>query len=122
MVMEVIAVMTGNTADIELDYVNLRSQIAFGTRDWLKAGGMIPDHAKLQADLVTPKFTFDIRNRFKVQSKDEIKKVLKRSPDYGDALGLRIYNPPTVRTKAVDPPPPTTVNRWAKHTQGSRSW
>lgn len=74
------------------EFTNLRSQIWFGIETWMKAGGTIGDDKKLQAELVAP--TYFLRsNRRAVESKVEIKKRLKRSPDRGDSLGLAIYQP-----------------------------
>jgi len=89
-----LAVNTAEASSSPEVYANLRAQLAFGVAAWLKEGGAIPDHPKTQADLVTPKYRFDARNRFLVESKDDVKKTLKRSPDYGDALALAVYAPP----------------------------
>jgi phage terminase large subunit len=73
------------------DHHRLRDQLWFALRDWLAAGGAIPDDARLASELVAPTYSFDARGRFQVQSKDEIKKVLRRSPDRADALALSIF-------------------------------
>lgn len=82
-------------------YVNVRSQLHFAVRDWLKDGGELPEDPKLEAELLTPTYSYDARNRMKVESKDEIKKRLKRSPDRSDALALSIYRRTTGRAKSV---------------------
>lgn len=109
---EAVAVNTAEASSSPEVYANLRAQISFGVAVWLREGGALPDHAKTQADLVAPKYSFDARNRYLVQKKDEVKKVLKRSPDYGDALGLSIYSPP--REPDAEPPPAIEDDgRWA---------
>lgn len=75
-------------------YHLLRDQLWFACRDWLKEGGAIPEDPKLHSELVAPTYKFDAQGRQKVESKDEIKKRLKRSPDRADALCLSIYEPP----------------------------
>lgn len=90
---ETVAVVASEASALPDEYVNLRAELAFGLRGWLQGGGQLPDHGKTQADLVTVHFAFDGKNRLKVESKDEIKKRLKRSPDYGDALALAVYAP-----------------------------
>lgn len=77
-------------------FANLRAQIAFATRDWLRAGGVFQRDKKLEAELLAPRFRLDPRGRYQVESKDDIKKRLKHSPDRGDALGLAVYSPPPV--------------------------
>lgn len=74
------------------DYANLRSELWFGARDWLKSGGAIPPNAeKLKGELVAPKYGFTPRGKIVVEPKDQIKKRLKRSPDCADALCLAVH-------------------------------
>lgn len=73
------------------EYVRLRDELWFGVRDWLAAGGALPPDSKLEGELVAPTYTLDPKNRLKVESKDDIKKRLKRSPDRADALALAVY-------------------------------
>ena len=71
----------------------LRDQVWFGLAAWLKDSGAIPDDPKLAAELVAPTYTFDMRGRIKVETKDKIKERLGRSPDRADALGLAVVAP-----------------------------
>jgi len=96
---ELNAVNVATSARDPQKYVLLRDEIWFALSDWLKAGGVTPPDAKLEAELVAPTYKFDPRLRLKVESKDDIKKRLKRSPDRADALGLAVFAPPRV---AVD--------------------
>lgn len=75
-------------------YSLLRDQLWFDVKEWLKAGGALHDDGKLQAELVAPRYGFLPNGKVKVESKDDIKKRLKRSPDRADALCLAIYRPP----------------------------
>ena len=75
-------------------YSRLRDQLWFALRDWLKEGQLLEDGV-LEAELVAPTYSFDAQGRYKVASKDEIKKLLKRSPDHADALALAVYDPPS---------------------------
>lgn len=75
-------------------YFRLRDQLWFAARDWLKEGGKMQQDAKLRAELVAPTYRVEARGQLRVSSKDEMKEVLKRSPDRADALALAIYNPP----------------------------
>lgn len=88
---DIVEVNFSSVADDETAYANLRAQIHFGVADWLKAGGEMPKDPKLEAELLTPVYGFDARGRRKVESKDEIKKRLHRSPDRADSLALAVY-------------------------------
>lgn len=92
---EAVAVNTGAAASKSEDYVNLRAELHFAFKDWLKDGGMIPDDGRLQSELVAPKYRADARNRLGVESKDDLRKRLtpRRSPDRGDAAMLSVYKP-----------------------------
>ncbi|MFI6986041.1 hypothetical protein ACIBSV_46815 [Embleya sp. NPDC050154] len=73
----------------EFEFVNNRSAAWWNLRELLdpsQRGGaeiMLPDDEDLKADLVTPKWTIKGR-RIAVESKDEVRKRLGRSPDAGD--------------------------------------
>lgn len=87
----IVAINVAESAHEKEKYVLKRDEIHFNLRGWLKAGGMLPPDSKLEAELIAPTYSYGSRNRLKVQSKDEIKAVLKRSPDRADALGLACY-------------------------------
>ncbi len=89
---EVIEVNASERADDPDQYTNRRAQLHFGVADWLKDGGELPDDKKLEAELLAATYAFDVRGRRKVESKDDIKKRLKRSPDRADALALAIFH------------------------------
>ena len=94
---EVVAVNVAERATSipnEGGYARLRDQLWFGLRDWLQEGGSIPADAHLEGELVAPQYRFDTAGRYVVDSKDDIKKRLRRSPDRADALALAIYDPP----------------------------
>ena len=66
-------------------YFNIRSEMYIKMRDWVKSGGKLLADPRLKQDLLTPTISFH-SGRFKLESKDEIKKRLSRSPDRADAL------------------------------------
>lgn len=82
---------SGSAAEDSEQYFNRRSELWFGGRTFLKDGGAIPNHQRLKGELVAPVYGFDQRSRRKVESKDDIKKRTKRSPDVADAVLLAIY-------------------------------
>lgn len=87
-----IAVNVGE-ASTNANHARKRDEVWFTLRDWLKDGGAIPDDVKLQGELVAPTYSFDVRGKIKVESKDDMKARLKRSPDRADALALAVYTP-----------------------------
>lgn len=83
----VVAVNAGEKADDEAKFVNRRSEMWWAARLALMSGDLsLPPDPRLIGDLTGIKYGFDSRGRIKVESKDEVKKRLKRSPDRGDAL------------------------------------
>lgn len=76
-------------------FVNKRSEMWFDLRDWLGAGGVIPDIMELKQELATPTYRFDTADRIVLESKDDIRKRLPSagSPDLADALALTFAYP-----------------------------
>lgn len=94
---EAFSVESGRKADgddNEKQYYNLRAQLHFNLREWMKDGGGIVGDPILEGELVAPTYSFDVKNRYKVESKDDIKERIKHSPDRMDALALAVYQPP----------------------------
>ena len=91
---EAIGVNTAVAASKPEDYTNLRTELHFLFKAWLKDGGKIPDDTRLQSELVAPKYHADGKNRLAAESKDDLRKRLRRSPDRGDAAMLSVYAPP----------------------------
>lgn len=84
-------------------FVNKRAEMWYAVKDWLAAGGAIPNIATLKLELATPTYSFDAANRIKLESKDEIKKRLAggASPDLADALALTFAYPVAPRRERV---------------------
>ena len=74
-------------------YVNKRAQMWYEMRDWLIAGGAIPNDTALKQDLAAPTYKFDTQDRVVLESKDELKSRGLPSPDLGDALALTFAFP-----------------------------
>jgi phage terminase large subunit len=73
--------------------VNRRAEMWWTLREHLRADELAidPKDVRLAADLTNVKFGYDSRGRIKLESKDDIKKRLGRSPDRGDALALAVW-------------------------------
>ena len=65
----------------------------FEVRDWIAAGGAIPNMPELKQDLAAPIYWYDAANRLQLEPKDDIKKRGLPSPDLGDALALTFAAP-----------------------------
>lgn len=72
-------------------YFNRRTEMWFDAKEWLKEG-KIPNDDSLIADLTAPLFTYTSKGQYKVESKEETKKRLGRSPDKGDSAILAMQN------------------------------
>lgn len=88
-----LVVIPVNVAEVSRDPENfclLRDELWWSVREWLLDGGTFPSEPELEAELLAPRYSFDVRGRKKIESKDDIKKRLKRSPDRADALALAV--------------------------------
>ncbi len=76
-------------------FLNKRAEIYLALRDWLDPGGVsLPDDEELQVDLASiPDFKTTSRGLIQMPSKEDIKKMLGRSPDVADALCLTFAYP-----------------------------
>jgi hypothetical protein len=76
----------------EFGFTNRRSAAWYGMRQLLDpANGYdiaLPPHDMLIGDLTTPKWRVTSGGRVQVESKDDFKKRLGRSPDHGDAVAM----------------------------------
>jgi hypothetical protein len=73
-------------------YFNLRAEMWMKMADWVKAGGSLPNIPELVSELSSPTYFFS-KGKFQIESKDQIKKRLGRSPDLADALALTFAIP-----------------------------
>ena len=76
-------------------YLNKRSEILIEAAKWINAGNVnIPDSDELHADLACMPLDEETSNGLKfLKSKREIKKLLGRSTDFFDAIGLTFAYP-----------------------------
>lgn len=74
-------------------YTNRRAEMWFEMREWIRAGGAIPNDVMLKQDLGAPTYHYDAMNRIVLEAKDDIKKRIERSPDMGDALAVTFAHP-----------------------------
>jgi hypothetical protein len=85
-------------------FADRRSEMYWKMADWIKKGGVIPDDIQLRQELVSPNFSYKSTGKitkFKLESKDEMRKRGISSPDMADALALTFAAP--VVAPAYDP-------------------
>lgn len=100
-----IEVPFGGRANRPDQFVNMRIEMWWSLREWIRDGGAIVDDATLKQELATPRYEFDAAGRKKLEGKDDIKKRLKggASPDIADALALTFAYPVAPRQPATGP-------------------
>lgn len=98
-----IKVASSPTIQIEEgEFYELRDQLWWLCREWLRGPeAMLPPDEGLVEELLTPTYGY-AKGRIKVMSKDEMRDLLKRSPDKADALNLTFAPEPTTgKTRAI---------------------
>jgi len=73
-------------------YYNKRAEMWFKMAEWIKRGGSLPNLPILIRELTSPQYFFQ-NGKFRLEEKDQIKKRLQFSPDYGDALAMTFALP-----------------------------
>lgn len=81
---------SGRAADPR--YFNVRAECWFRMADWIKNGGALPNLPHVIREFTSPQYTFQ-GGKFRLEEKDQIKKRLGFSPDYGDALAQTFFMP-----------------------------
>lgn len=89
----VVEVNFGGKALNEGKFLNRRSEMWFAIREWLQAGGALPDDAKLLSELSAPVYFYNAAGKIQLEAKDKIKERLGFSPDIADALALTFAQP-----------------------------
>ena len=76
------------------DCVNKRAQLYADLRDWLREGGsIVADDQELADDLCAPEVVPNDKGLIQLESKEQIKKRLHRSPDQADSLAITFAFP-----------------------------
>jgi hypothetical protein len=79
----------------EATCVNRRTELWVAVQEWIRKEAGLADLApgireELRADLTTVKYSFRPDGRRILEPKEDIRKRIGRSPDYGDALALAL--------------------------------
>lgn len=79
----------------QYEFVNMRAYCYWSVRDWMNPKNgfnpAIPPCDPLMEELTETKWKFQSDGRIIIEPKEEIKKRLKRSPDYADALANTFF-------------------------------
>lgn len=107
---ELCAVRASDRAQRRPDiYDRMRDELWASLQLWLRDGA-IPEDAKLAKELHCPDWIQIVNGKLKVTGKDEMKKVLKRSPDRADAVALATWEPLALQ-REVQPEKPADTRR-----------
>lgn len=144
---QVVALQSGGAAQdtftrgfrMQEQFENLRAQMWWQARIDLQfredSGLHIPDDPELFVDLCTPRWTKNKKGKILIESKEEIKKRIRRSPNKGDAfvywnwvrarrVGVGVAVAASVTTQ--EDAGPRTIERWVRtstfHAERRRKW
>lgn len=84
-VMRVVASANASKGDT---YANKRAEMWGEMRDWIMAGGCLPNDRDLLAELTTMPYKFDAKNRIILENKEKLRREGIHSPNMADALAL----------------------------------
>lgn len=96
---QVIGVQTGERANQPERFFNRRAELWYHMRAWIQDGGSLPDDQELEDELTAIEYGFDPKNRYVLESKDDLRARDMPSPDTADALALS-FHAPVAPTKA----------------------
>jgi hypothetical protein len=87
---------------------------------------LLPLHDGLKQDLTEPRWELTSSARLKIESKDDIRKRLKRSTDFGDALALTYYPEEQIQPVStlafaiIEHEPDTRMKFWQEYNERRR--
>lgn len=102
------AINFGSKAIADDRYYNRRAEMWDNARDWLSSdlAVQLPKDEKLLDELCSVNKSYDSKGRLLLESKDEVKKRLGRSPDLADAFVLTFAEPVVEQSP---PRPPDSI-------------
>lgn len=74
-------------------FLNKRAEMWWAVKEWIASGGTIPNMPELKQDLASPTYHYNAANKLCLESKDDIKARIMRSPDLADGLALTFASP-----------------------------
>lgn len=70
------------------EYFNMRSEVAFGAKNWIRDGGGFVPHEELERELMATQYAIDGTGHLRIEDKKEIKKRIGKSPDLADGFSI----------------------------------
>jgi hypothetical protein len=89
----VIGVQVGERAFQPERFYNRRAEIWYAMREWIQDGGDLPNDLELVTDLTGIEYAFDGKQRYVLETKEDMKERGLDSPDTADALALTFHSP-----------------------------
>lgn len=89
----IIEVNFGQAAMNPERYANARAEMYFLAKEYLEAGGAIPDDSDLKTELTVTEYSFTAAGKIILQPKAKIKELTGRSPDGADSFVLTFAVP-----------------------------
>jgi len=83
----------GSNSSPDPKYGNMRAYMYSKLRDWLEAGGAIPDDPELEEQLTSIEYFHDKNDKIKLVSKDDMKALGLPSPDMADSYSMMFAAP-----------------------------
>lgn len=74
-------------------YANIRAEMYFKARDFMAAGGAVPEMPELKQELTVTEYFYTPASKIQLIPKEDIKLKLGRSPDLADGLALTFARP-----------------------------
>lgn len=69
-------------------YANMSAYMLYMVREWMRAGGALPDDAALEEELTSREFWHNTKDQLVLESKDDMKSRGLMSPNIADGLAL----------------------------------
>ena len=86
-------------------YYNKRAEMYFNLRNFILKGGKIPNDKDLKEELLAIRYIYNNSNgKIQIQPKDEIKKILGRSPDKSDSVAMHFFSKVRPKSNQIQPP------------------
>lgn len=95
--LKVVGINFAEKANDQTNYANIATEMYFEFKKNHLNECQLPNDPELKTDLSSRLYSYDNKNRYIIEPKDEFKKRHKRSPDKGDALLLCFYEGSTIR-------------------------
>jgi len=78
----------GGSAGDSTRFVNKRVEMWWKMKEWLEAGGCVPDNTDLRDDLCAPEYYYSANGKIGLERKEDMRKRGLPSPDKADALAM----------------------------------